>query len=121
MFYSVAADFLVIMHLLFIIFVVAGGFTIVRWRWMVLLHVPAAIWGAFVEIKGLLCPLTPWENSLRQLAGEKGYPESFIEHYIIPLIYPAELSQHMLIIMGVMVIAINLCVYTFILYRITRK
>jgi len=121
MFYSVAADLLVIVHLVFIIFVIAGGFTILKWRWMFFLHIPAVIWGAIVEINGLLCPLTPWENSLRKIAGEKGYSESFIEHYLIPLIYPAEINQTMLTIMGVMVIVINLCVYTFILYRLTRK
>ena len=121
MFYSVAADLLVILHLTFIVFVIAGGFSLLKWPWMVILHIPAAAWGAFVEINGLICPLTPWENHLRLLAGEKGYPNSFIEHYLIPIIYPPEISQTMLTMMGVMVIVINLCVYTFVVYRLTRK
>ena len=121
MFYSVAADLLVIVHLFFIIFVIAGGFTILKWRWMAILHIPSAAWGAFVEINGLICPLTPWENKLRQLAGERGYPDSFIEHYIVPLIYSPGVNQTMLTIIGIMVIVINLCVYSFVTYRLTRE
>lgn len=121
MFYSVAADLLVIVHLLFIIFVITGGLSILKWRWMFLLHIPAAVWGAFVEINGLLCPLTPWENKLRMLAGERGYPNSFIEHYLIPVIYPPEITQTMLMFMGVMVIVINLCIYSFVVYRLIKR
>jgi len=121
LFYQLAADLLVLIHLAFIVFVVAGGFTLLKWPRLVLLHIPAVVWGAIVEIKGWLCPLTPWENSLRHLAGQEGYSQGFIEHYIVPLIYPAQLTRDIQITMGLTVVAINLCVYSFIVYRLMYK
>jgi len=119
--YQLAADLLVLIHLAFIVFVVTGGFFVLKWPWLALLHLPAVVWGAIVEIKGWLCPLTPWENNLRHLAGQEGYSEGFVEHYLIPLIYPAELTRDTQIAMGMIVVAINLCIYCFIAYRLIRK
>jgi len=118
--YRVAADLLVLLHLAFIVFVVAGGFAVFKWHWMVYLHLPAVGWGAFVEYKGWVCPLTPWENSLRQLAGQEGYSEGFIEHYIFPLVYPPGLTRDMQSTLGTIVLVINLLVYGVILYRLLR-
>ena len=118
MIYHVTANLLVMIHLVFIVFVIAGGFIVLIWPWVILLHIPAVIWGGIVELKGWICVLTPWENNLRRLAGQEGYPGGFIEHYIVSLIYPAELTRDAQIVMGVIVIIINLCVYSFIVYRL---
>jgi hypothetical protein len=115
--YLVAAEMLVMFHFLFIVFVVAGGLLVLKRLWVVWLHVPAAIWGAVVEINGWICVLTPWENELRKLAGQEGYSGGFIEHYIAPIIYPSGLTHEIQVSMGVSVIIINIIVYGFILYR----
>jgi len=119
--YRVAADLLVLIHLAFIIFVVAGGFTVFKWPWMVMLHLPAASWGALIEFKGWICPLTPWENNLRKLAGEEGYAEGFIEHYILQLVYPPGLTRDIQTTLGTIVIVINLLIYGVLLYRLIRN
>jgi len=119
--YQLTADLLLLIHLAFIVFVVMGGFFVLKWPRLALLHLPAVVWGAIVEIKGLLCPLTPWENSLRHMAGQEGYSEGFIEYYLIPLIYPAELTRDLQITMGLIVVAINLSIYSYIVYRLIRK
>jgi len=82
--FALLADFVVVAHLLFILFVVAGGFLALRnlkWAW---LHVPAAVWGALVECSGWICPLTPLENRLRRLGGGPVYSSDFVERYIVP-------------------------------------
>ena len=119
--YRLAADLLVLLHLLFIIFVVAGGFTVFKWQWMAFIHIPAASWGALIEFKGWICPLTPWENSLRRLAGEDGYSEGFIEHYILQIVYPPGLTKDIQIGLGIAVIVINLLVYGVLVYRSLRS
>ena len=118
--YRVAADLLVLLHLVFILFVVAGGFAVFKWPWMALLHIPAATWGALIEFRGWICPLTPWENGLRQLAGQEGYSEGFVEHYLLALIYPTGLTREIQIVLGSIVIAVNLVIYGVLLYRLMR-
>lgn len=119
--YRIAADLLVLAHLAFIIFVVLGGLAAFKWPWMALLHIPAATWGALIEYKGWTCPLTPWENNLRQLAGQQGYSEGFIEHYILPLVYPPALSRDIQTTLGAIVIVINLLIYGVLVYRMIRQ
>ena len=119
--YRVAADLLVLLHLAFIIFVVAGGLAVFKWPWMAFLHIPAAVWGAMIEYKGWICPLTPWENSLRKLAGEEGYTEGFIEHYILQIIYPPGLTRDIQTTLGTVVLVINLLIYAVLLYRLLRN
>lgn len=111
MLYSLAADALLVVHFLFIGFVVLGGLLVFKWRRLVFLHLPAAAWGALIEFYGWLCPLTPWERQLRRAAGETGYDTGFLEHYLMPLIYPANLHYDMQIVLGSFVIIINLLIY----------
>lgn len=121
MFYRLLADLTVLLHGAFVLFVVAGGLLAlwkVRWAWV---HVPAALWGAYVELAGRICPLTPLENHFRQLAGERGYAGGFIEHYLIPLMYPAGLTRHTQLILGAVVIAINLAIYGLVVRRALRS
>ena len=120
MYYTIAADLLLVIHLGFVCFVVAGGLLVLKWRWLMLLHLPAVVWGALIEFKGWLCPLTPWEQQLRQAAGQTGYQGSFVEHYLLPVLYPAGLDRDMQLIFGSMVIAINAVVYGWLILR-SRK
>jgi len=119
--YSFLADIVTIIHLLFILFVIFGGFLVLKWRWIIYFHIPAAVWGALIEFKGWICPLTPWENQLRQAGGEAGYSGGFIEHYLIPVIYPDELTRQLQFILGVFVIVINIAIYSWIIYRWRKK
>jgi hypothetical protein len=108
----IVADLLVVGHLTFVVFVIAGGFLTWRWPRVAWAHIPCAVWGAAVEFTGWICPLTPWEVTLRRQAGQAGYEGGFIEHYIIPLIYPAALTPRIQIALGVVVVAINLIAYS---------
>ena len=93
MIYSFLADLLVVFHLMFIIFVITGAMLILKWPKTVWLHLPACIWGMTVEFTGWICPLTPWEIQMRILASEEGYTGSFIEQYLISIIYPNGLTR----------------------------
>lgn len=113
------ADVLVVLHFLFILFVVAGGILVLHRPRLAILHLPAVIWGAAVELCGWICPLTPLENYFRRLAGGAGYSGDFIEHYLIPLIYPENLTIGMQYVLGALVIVVNLIFY-FIIWRKIR-
>ena len=117
MVYRALADLLVIAHLAFIGFVVLGGLlALYRW-WFCLLHVPAAIWGVFVEVSGGFCPLTPLENELRRLSGSGGYPSGFVEHYLLPLIYPTGLTREVQLGFALLVLLANVVVYGFVAHH----
>ena len=111
------ADLVLMLHLAFILFVVAGGLLALRWRWAPLVHLPAAVWGVFIEVSGGVCPLTPLEKALRRAAGSSGFPGSFIEHYLVPVIYPDSLSQHVQLLLAGLVIVANGLVYVAVLRR----
>lgn len=114
------ADVLVVLHLTFVIFVVAGGFLTLKWRRLTFFHLLAALWGAFIEFSGWLCPLTPIEQKLRRAGGASGYSGTFVEHYLLPVVYPAGLTREIQIFLGVCVVAINMVAYTFLVSRILR-
>lgn len=115
-----AADFLALTHFAFILFVVFGGLLALRWPRVAWLHLPAAIWGALIEFCGWVCPLTPLENRLRQLAGADDYADGFIEHYLLPVIYPAGLTRELQMLIGSGVILINLVIYGIVFLRRKR-
>jgi Protein of Unknown function (DUF2784) len=114
------ADLVVLIHFLFVLFVILGGLLALRWWKVVYLHLPAALWGAFIELAGGICPLTPLENTLRREAGLRGYEGGFVEHYILPVLYPRGLTRNVQFVLGGFVIAINLAVYTWVLARRRR-
>jgi len=117
MLYQIAAEVVVVIHFIFICFVIAGGLLVLRWRWVAWVHLPVVAWGALVELMNWVCPLTPFENWLRRVAGGQGYTGGYIEHYLIPIIYPAGLTHEIQIMLGVFVIIINLVIYTVVLQR----
>lgn len=108
---SLAADALVLLHVVAIGFIVFGGLLVFRWPWVAWLHLPAAAWGVLLEFKGWICPLTPWEQALRRAAGEAGYRGGFVEHYLLPLIYPEQLPRELQWFFGSIVLLVNLAVY----------
>jgi hypothetical protein len=115
--YRLLADLLVGLHLAFVLFVVLGGLLVLRWPWLAWAHLPAAIWGAWIEAAGWICPLTPVENDLRRAAGQAGYPGGFIEHYILPVLYPPGLTREAQHVLAAAVVAINLAAYGVLLWR----
>ena len=116
----ILADAVVALHLAFIVFVVAGGLLALRWRWAPLVHLPAAAWGVFVEVTGRVCPLTPLENSLRQAAGASGYTGGFVEHYVVPIVYPAGLTPSVQLALAAVVVVANVIVYAAVGWRRRR-
>lgn len=116
-----AADAVVALHFAFVLFVVFGALLVLRWPRLVWLHVPCAIWGAAIEFTGGICPLTPLENHLRYLAGEKGYAGGFIERYITALMYPEGLTREVQYALGAGVLLLNLAIYAYILRRRRRN
>jgi hypothetical protein len=115
--YRILADLVVVLHLAFVLFALLGGFLVVRWKRSAWVHVPAFVWAAFIELSGGVCPLTPLENWLRNRGGAMGYRTGFIDHYIIPVLYPAALTRQWQIALGLFVIAVNLGIYGFLWRR----
>lgn len=116
-----AADLALLLHLGFILFALFGALLAFRWRWVPWLQLPAAAWGVFVELTGRLCPLTTVENHFRHLAGEGGYAGGFVEHYLLPLIYPEGLTRDVQFVLAAVVLAVNLVVYALLLRRWRRQ
>lgn len=111
------ADLVVVIHFAFILFVLFGGLLALRWRRAMWLHLPAAAWGVAIELGGWVCPLTPLENRLRERQGERAFAGGFVEHYIVPLIYPEEMSKASAVTLALIVVLINVAVYAFVARR----
>jgi hypothetical protein len=120
MFYRVLADLVVVLHLGFVLFVVLGGLLALRWPRVAWVHLPAAVWGAGIEFVQGICPLTPLENHFRSLGGEARYAGGFVEHYLLPVLYPAGLSQNVQWGLGIFVVLLNVAVYTLVWRRRVR-
>lgn len=121
MWYRILTDLVVLVHFFFIVFAVTGGFIALYKRWIIWLHIPVACWAALIEFTGWICPLTPLENLLRQAGGELGYNGGFIEHYLIPIIYPQPLTRNFQIILGITVIGINIIPYALLFCRKRKR
>lgn len=112
-----AANAVLLFHLTFILFSAFGALLALKWRWIVFLQLPAAAWGFFVEYSGRICPLTDLENYFRHRAGQAGYSEGFIEHYLLATIYPDGLTRHIQFALAAFVVIVNLSVYALLLTR----
>ena len=119
--YALASALVLLVHLAFVLFVVLGAVLLPRWPRLVWLHLPAAAWGFFVELTGRGCPLTGLENLLRLRAGLDGYQESFIEHYILWLLYPGGLTRDTQLFLAAAVATINLFLYGWVFLRSSRR
>ncbi len=121
MVYRFLADLVLVAHFAFVVFAVAGALLVLRWRWVVWLHLPAVVWAALISFAGWICPLTPLENSLRELGGLAGYETGFIEHYILPVLYPGGLTREVQIVLGLLVLAVNIGIYGWLLRRTAQR
>lgn len=99
--YRLMADAILIVHFAIVMFVVVGFMLILtgllaRWTWIHhrtfrIVHLVAVVFIAMQAWFGQLCPLTLWENALRRRAGQSGYTETFVEHWLQKvLFYQAE-------------------------------
>ena len=113
----VLATAVVLVHLTFIGFVIAGAFLVLRWRKLSYLHLAAVVWAVYVEWAGAICPLTPLENKLRAAAGLEAYAGDFVAKYIFPVLYPNGLTRRMQLSIGVVVVVLNGCIYMMVLRR----
>ena len=112
-----AADAVVALHLAFVVFAAVGG--LLAWRRLAYawVHLPALAWAAYVEFSGTICPLTPLENRLRRGAGDAGYSGGFVEHYVLPVLYPAGLTPDAQAWIGAALVALNVAIYAVALAR----
>ena len=111
MLYRALADLVLAAHLAFILFVVLGALLVAAHPRLAWVHLPCAAWGTFVELSGVICPLTLLENRLRRLGGQAGYPGGFVAHYLTAVIYPAGLTRGAQLVLGTLVVALNAAVY----------
>lgn len=119
MIYGLLADLITALHLAFVVFMVLGGLLLFRWPRLIWIHLPAVCWGVYVELAGRVCPLTPLEVWLRWKGGSAGYSGGFIEHYVLPVLYPPGLTQDLQLLLGGSLVAINLLIY--LAYRAFRR
>lgn len=112
MWYRALADVVLVVHFVFVVFVVLGGLLALRWRRVAYVHVPVALYGAAIEFLGFICPLTPLEISLRERGGEAGYEGGFVEHYVTAALYPEGLTRDTQLVLGIGVLVINAIVYS---------
>lgn len=117
MHYRLLADAVLVLHLAFVAFVALGGLLVLRWPRLAWLHVPAVVWGVYVELAGKPCPLTPLEQRLRVAAGQGGYEGGFIDHYVTLWLYPAGLTRGTQLALGAFALAFNLIIYAVLLRR----
>jgi len=117
MIYRALADFVLLLHMAFVLFAALGGVLAFKWRRVAWFHIPAALWATLIELVGWECPLTPLENWLRRKGGEAGYQTGFIERYLLPLIYPAPVSRTLHVVLGLLVLCVNLAIY----WRLWRR
>lgn len=117
---KLGVDTIVLLHFIFVLFVLFGAVLLLKWQKLIWLHIPAVIWGIMVELNGWLCPLTPLENRLRQEAGLGLYHGDFVMHYIMPVLYPVNLTRTTQVLFGLIVIIVNLGIY-FYVFRIRRR
>ena len=112
--YAFLAELVLVLHAIFILFVVLGGL-LVFWRRVVAwFHIPCAMWGFVISILGWICPLTYLENDLRAAAGSRPYAGGYIDHYLLPMVYPLGLTSDMQFLLGSVVLIINTLIYSLV-------
>ena len=119
--YEFAADLTLIVHFAFIIFVVFGALLFFVSTKIIYVHVPALIWGIYIEITHSICPLTYLENWFLQKANLTAYSEDFIQNYLVSIVYPTNLSADLQIYLGIAIIVVNMIIYGFIISKLKKK
>lgn len=115
--YRLLADVVLVVHAAFVVFVMSGGLLVLRWPRLAWIHLPVVAWAAGIEFLGGICPLTPLENHWRGLAGQQGYGEDFVAHYLLAMLYPDGLTRRVQIVLGLLVLGFNAAVYALVWRR----
>lgn len=121
MFYRVLADLVLILHFAFIVYAIFGGLLVLKWKWTIFLHIPVVAWGVLVEVFAWICPLTPLENEFRMAAGIADYSGSFVDQYLIPIVYPDNLTREVQWLLGIALLLINLVIYSMVLSSFKKR
>jgi len=108
-FYKALATLVLIVHILFILWVVLGALLTRSRPVLQVLHIASLMWGVLTELF-VRCPLTLVENWLEQRAGIQPYQGGFLLHYLDKLVYP-ELPASVLTAAAVVVCLFNLAYY----------
>ena len=119
--YELAADIILIIHFLFILFVIFGALLFFVSKKIVFIHIPAIIWGSYIELTHSICPLTYLENWLLQKANLTTYSECFIQYYLVPIVYPTNLTKDIQIYLVISIIVINIVIYAFIFGKMKKN
>ena len=119
--YELAADFALIVHFAFIIFVIFGALLFFVLRKIIYVHLPALFWGIYIELTHSICPLTHLENWFLQKANLERYSESFIQNYLVPIVYPKNLTEDLQIYFAIVLVVINSIIYGFIINKIKKS
>ena len=119
--YELAADIILIIHFLFILFVIFGALLFFVVKKIVFIHIPAIIWGIYIELTNSICPLTYLENWFLHKANLTTYSEGFIQNYLVPIVYPVSLTKQLQIFLGIGLIVINIVIYAFIFNKLKKN
>ena len=119
--YEIAANLTLIVHFTFVLFVVFGALLFFVTTKIVFIHIPAFIWGSYIELTHSICPLTYLENLFLHKANLTTYSEGFIQNYLIPIVYPANLTKDLEIYLGIALIVVNMIIYGFIISRLKKN
>ena len=119
--YELAADLTLIIHFTFILFVIFGALLFFITTKIIFIHIPAIIWGSYIELTHSICPLTYLENWLLQKANLTTYSEGFIQNYLVPIVYPMNMTKDLQIFLGISLIVINIVIYAFIFSKMKKN
>ena len=119
--YELAADLTLIVHFAFIIFVVFGALLFFVSTKIIYVHVPALIWGIYIELTHSVCPLTYLENWFLQKANLTTYSEGFIQNYLVPVVYPMNLTDDLQTYLAIVLIVANMLMYGLIISKSKKK
>ena len=119
--YELAADLTLIIHFTFILFVIFGALLFFITTKIIFIHIPAFIWGSYIELTHSICPLTYLENWFLLKANLTTYSQGFIQNYLIPIVYPENLTKDLQIYLGIALIVINIVFYAFIFNKLKKN
>jgi len=119
--YELAADLTLIIHFTFILFVIFGALLFFITTKIIFIHIPAFIWGSYIELTHSICPLTYLENWFLHKANLTTYSEGFIQNYLVPIVYPTNLTKDIQIFLGIALILINIVIYAFIFSKLKKN
>ena len=119
--HELAADLTFIIHFAFIIFVVFGALLFFVSTKIIYVHVPALIWGIYIELTHSVCPLTYLENWFLQKVNLTTYSEGFIQNYLVPIVYPKNLTEDLQTYFAIVLIVANMIMYGLIISKSKKK